>query len=183
MILTDEQALRVKCVDVLPEEVEDIKAKLENELDLSAKRGRPGIGLAAPQIGIPKKMAIVRLKDSSSGKEYNLDLVNATINKGYDLQLFQGEGCLSFPDRVETTKRYNEIHVLDNMVEPKQFVATGLLAVVIQHECDHYRGVLLPDVAIQKIEKQQEKQAFKVRPNDPCPCGSNKKYKKCCKVS
>lgn len=172
MILTDEQALRMECTDVLPEEVAEIREKLEKELKASAERGMPGIGLAAPQIGIPKRMAIVRLKD------YKIDLVNATIAKKFDLQLFDGEGCLSFPGRIETTKRYNEIHILDNMGEPKQFIATGLLAVVCQHELDHTRGVLLPDVALSTVEKPKGKQ--KVRPNDPCSCGSGKKYKKCC---
>jgi len=172
MILTDEQALRIKCTDVLPEEVAELREKLEKELKASGERGMPGIGLAAPQIGIPKRMAIVRLNN------YKVDLVNATIAKQYDLQLFDGEGCLSFPGRLEKTKRYNEIHILDNMVEPKQFIATGLLAVVCQHELDHTRGVLLPDVAIKQIEKPQGKQ----RPNDLCMCGSGKKYKKCCKI-
>ena len=171
MILTDEQSLRIKCTDVLPEEVDEIRNKLEKELQNSADRGRPGIGLAAPQIGIYKKMAIIRLG------EHKIDLVNATIGEAFDLQLFEGEGCLSFPDRTETTKRYGEIHILDNMVEPKQFVATGLLAVVCQHELDHTKGILLPDVAIKNVEKPQVKR--KVRPNDPCWCGSNKKLKKC----
>ena len=169
MILTDETALRTKCIDVLPEEVDDIRSKLEHELKLSGEMGRPGIGLAAPQIGIYKKMAIIRLQDLS------IDLVNATISKGFDLQHFKNEGCLSFPDRTETTNRYNEIHVVGNMVEPSQFVATDLLAVVIQHETDHYNSILLPDVAIKEKRAQ-----LKVRPNDPCSCGSGKKYKKCC---
>lgn len=168
MILTDEQALRIKCTDVLPEEVNDIRESLEKALKQSDMDGRPGIGLAAPQIGIPKRMAIVRVG------EHKIDLVNATIAKSFDLRQFNGEGCLSFPDKVENTMRYNEIHILDNMVSPHKLIATGLLAVVCQHELDHTRGVLLPDVAI----KQEIKN--KIRPNDPCFCGSKKKFKRCC---
>ncbi len=44
--------------------------------------------------------------------------------------------------------RYREVYVVDNLVEPYSFIATGLLAVVIQHELDHLNGILLPDVAI-----------------------------------
>jgi peptide deformylase len=171
MILTDEKALRVECTDVLPEEVDDIRKKLEYELEESGKRGSPGIGLAAPQIGIPKRMAIIRLD------KYKIDLVNATIHKSYDLSLFEGEGCLSFPGRTETTKRYNEIHIIDNMVAPEKFIAKGLLAVVIQHELDHTQGILLPDFAIKKVKKSQKS---KIRPNDKCPCLSGKKAKRCC---
>ena len=170
MIVTDEEALRVKCEDVLPEEVDELRDKLEKALKQSALDGAPGIGLAAPQIGIAKRMAIVRLGD------YKIDLVNASIGEGYDLDYFDNEGCLSFPGRTEKTKRFKEVHILDNMVEPKRFVATGLLAVVCQHELDHTRGVLLPDVAIEQTVVKK-----KVRPNDPCSCGSGKKFKKCCK--
>ena len=171
MILTDEQSLRIPCTDVLPEEVGEIREKLEKELDLSGKRGQPGIGLAAPQIGIPKRMAIVRLN------EYKIDLVNATISSGFNLSIFNGEGCLSFPGRSETTKRYQEVHILDNMVSPEKMIVKGLLGVVCQHELDHTKGVLLPDVAI-KIPTNKLKK--KLRPNDPCLCGSGRKYKKCC---
>ena len=170
MILTDEKALRIKCSDVLPEEVDEIREALEKELEQSAKAGRPGVGLAAPQIGIPKRMSIVRIDN------IKIDLVNASIDKAFDEVIFENEGCLSFPGRVERTKRFREVHILDNMVEPRGFIATGLLAVVCQHELDHLRGVLLSDVA---IPVEPEKKSKKLRPNDPCWCGSKKKYKKC----
>lgn len=169
MIITDEKALRVKCEDVKPEEVDELRIALENELKASAERGSPGIGLAAPQIGIAKKMAIVRFEDKA------IDLVNAKIEKSFDLVEFDGEGCLSFPGKIVKTKRYQEVHVV-NDVEPRRFIATNVLAVVLQHELDHTIGVLLPDVEIKKetfIKK-------KIRPNDLCPCSSGKKYKKCC---
>jgi peptide deformylase len=172
MILTDEKALRVKCEDVKPEEVDDIREALEKELKASENRGVPGIGLAAPQIGIPKRMAIIRFDD------FSIDLVNATIGKGYDELIFDNEGCLSFPGKLSKTRRYNEVHILDNDVEPHRFVATGILAVACQHEINHLDGILLPDVEIKSDKNVISKN--KTRPNDPCICGSGKKYKKCC---
>lgn len=166
MIITDESVLRVKCVDVLPDEVDSLRIQLEKELKLSGDRGSPGIGLAAPQIGIAKRMAIVRLGNAS------INLVNAVITEKYDEMIFEGEGCLSFPGKVLKTRRFNEIHVI-NGCDPQRFIATGLLAVVTQHELNHLEGILLSDVEIKEIKK-------KVRPNDLCPCGSGKKYKKCC---
>lgn len=147
MIITDEKLLRVECTDVLPDEVLPLRQKLEEELELSFKLGRPGIGLACPQIGIAKNMAIVRIP-TGRGASYDVDLVNCRIAEFYDQAEFDGEGCLSFPDMVVKTLRYKEIKVVDNLVEPHAFVATGLFAVCIQHELDHLRGVLLPDLEI-----------------------------------
>jgi len=147
VIITDEKLLRVECKDVLPEEISSLREKLEAELQRSFELGRPGIGIAAPQIGIAKNMAIVRIP-TGTGMSYSVDLVNCRIEKSYDQKIFNGEGCLSFPNMTVKTMRYNEIKVVDNAVEPKQFVATGLFAVCIQHELDHLRGVLLPDLAI-----------------------------------
>jgi peptide deformylase len=147
VIITDEKLLRVECEDVLPDEALSLRKKLEAELDMSFRLGRPGIGLACPQIGIAKNMAIVRIA-TGTGMFYNVDLVNCRIAESYDQAEFDGEGCLSFPDMVVKTLRYKEIKVVDNLVEPHEFVATGLFAVCIQHELDHLRGVLLPDLDI-----------------------------------
>ena len=171
MIITSEKELRVKCENVKLEEVDELRAKLEEELLASANRGMPGIGLACPQIGIAKRMAIVRVSESLA-----VDLVNAKRLSSYDKQLFDGEGCLSFPGVYKKTMRPQEIHVI-NDVEPKSFIAKGLFAVAIAHDLDHLEGKLLPDFALKSVEKK------KVRPNDPCFCGSNKKYKKCCGIS
>jgi len=171
MIITDEDALRVECVDVLPEEINSLREALEKELKRSADLGSPGLGLAAPQIGIAKRMASVRYD------KFNIDLVNCKISKGFDKTLFEGEGCLSFPGVFVKTYRYQEVHVVENAVEPSSFIVRGMLAVVCQHEINHYNQILLPDVAI--VEKVNKK--HKLRPNDPCSCGSGKKYKKCCK--
>jgi peptide deformylase len=177
MIITnDEAALRVKCEDATIEEVGPIIALLEQELEHSAKLGRPGIGLACPQIGIAKNVAIVRIDNL-----YKVNLVNCRIKEGYDKTLFKEEGCLSFPNRVEDTMRYQEICVVDNLVEPYSFVAAGLFSVVVQHELDHLNGILLPDIALAKSALPTTK--YKLGPNDRCLCGKfdpPKKYKKCC---
>lgn len=173
IIINDENALRVKCEDVLPEEVGALIATLEAELANANRLGKGGIGLAAPQIGIAKNIAIVRL-----GKGMDLDLVNCKIIHGYDPSTFVDEGCLSFPGRVEQTTRFQEVHIGNNLVYPYTFVATGLVSVVCQHELDHLSSTLFMDRAIPKITPIVVKK--KDRPNDPCSCGSKKKHKKCC---
>lgn len=169
MIITNnEQLLRIKCVDVLPDEIGPLREALELELANSARLGRPGIGLAAPQIGIAKKMAIIRV----GSKELDIDLINCTLAHGYDEAIHREEGCLSFPGRVEDTMRYQEVHLVGNLIYPQAMILTGLMAVCAQHELDHLNGILLPDKALPKS-------TMKVGPNNLCPCGSKMKYKKC----
>ena len=152
-----------------------MKQLLENELLRSAQSGRPGVGLACPQIGIYKKMAIIRM-----GSELEINLVNATIKKGYDQFLHRDEGCLSFPDRTEDVLRFQEVYIVENLAGPENMILTGLPAICAQHELDHLNGVLLPDRAVKKPK-------VKAGPNQPCPCGkinpeTNQpvKFKKCC---
>lgn len=147
MIITDESLLRVQCSDVTLEEIGPLRQALENELIRANRSGTLGIGLSAPQIGIAKKMAIVRITDGRN-RIYSVDLVNCRINCGYDKTFFEKEGCLSFPGREVRSLRYQEIYVVDNLIEPFSFIATGLPAVCIQHELDHTLGILLPDIAI-----------------------------------
>jgi peptide deformylase len=174
MIITNnEEALRVFCQKVAPAEVNNLISTLENELNYANRLGKGGIGLAAPQIGIAKNIAIIRL-----GNGVDLNLVNAKLEKGFDPALFTEEGCLSFPGRVEDTTRFQEVYITNNLVEPHSFIATGLLSVVCQHELDHLNSVLFMDHKIVKAVPAISKK--KVGPNEPCICGSNKKYKKCC---
>jgi len=144
MIITNESLLRVECEDVLSSEIDDLRLKLDQALDWSNKNGHPGVGLACPQIGIAKKMAIIRVDD------IKIDLVNAKITEKYHQFEFDGEGCLSFPGRYEKTLRHQEIVVEGNLAWPSRFIATGFVAVVIAHEQDHLNQILLSDIAIKR---------------------------------
>ncbi len=174
MIITfNEEALRVKCEPVTLEEVGSLIETLEKELDYANRLGKNGVGLAAPQIGIAKDIAIVRLP------KMNFNLVNARLIQGYDPAVFTDEGCLSFPGRLENTTRFQEVYIANNLVEPHSFIARGFAAVVCQHELDHLSQKLFMDHSIPK-PVPVIRQTKKVGPNEPCICGSGKKYKKCC---
>jgi peptide deformylase len=171
MIITNnENALRVKCEDVSLDEVGELIDLLQNELNHSNSIGNRGIGLAAPQIGIAKNIAIVRL-----GNGIDVNLINSKIINSYDATIFRDEGCLSFPGRVEDTTRYQEVHIVNNLTYPNSFIARGLFAVVCQHEIDHFNSTLFIDKVVKPNTLVK-----KIGPNLPCICGSNKKYKKCC---
>ena len=176
MIITDISKLKIKCEDASPEETDNIIKLLETELEDCNKKGNYGIGLAAPQIGIYKKVAIVRIGD------IKVNLVNSKI-LDRKLPIQTEEGCLSLPGIKSKIERYNDILVCNNykfseksIVVPNEFVAFGISAICIQHEMDHWDGVLISDISIVKHNNIQQK----VGPNDKCLCGSNKKFKKCC---
>jgi peptide deformylase len=175
MIITNnENILRAPCEDVTEDEVADLINRLDFELKESNRLGRSGIGLAAPQIGISKKVAIIRF----SGVDINL--VNCRIEKGFDQAKFLQEGCLSFPGRVEDTLRYQEVYIANNLIYPHSFIATGIIAVICQHEIDHLNGKLFMDSAVSKIKLVSAITNVKQAPNDKCLCKSGKKFKKCC---
>ena len=157
IIQNNEDLLRTPCTPVCESEIADLISKLEYELEYSNKIGSPGIGLAAIQIGIPKSVAIVR------SNNININLVNCHISSAFDQAIFKDEGCLSFPGRVENTLRFQEVHVEGNAVYPYRFVATGLSAIVCQHEIDHMNSKIF-------LDNLSLKQKKKIGPNDICPC-------------
>jgi len=130
-IITDLTILRQKSVEALPSEIAEIIADLEDSLDLSK-----GIGLSAVQIGILKKVSIVRF-----GKT-KIDLINAYIIEKDEKFRFIGEGCLSLPYLKVDTTRYNFIKVNNNGTI---FTAEGLEAVAIFHELSHEKGRTILD--------------------------------------
>lgn len=166
MIITDNTKLHTICESASKEESIEIIGLLENELETSNKFGVEGIGLAAPQIGINKRVAIVRIG------HLHFNLVNCTIGDKYNKTISE-EGCLSLPGKFYNIERYNQIVIQDNELgNIIKFSAYGLPAVAIQHEMDHWDGILISDKAI--VEHKT------IGPNMPCPCGKKLKYKKCC---
>ena len=172
IIINNEEALRLKCEDVTLQEVGELRTLLENELNNANRLGKGGIGLAGPQIGLAKNIAIIRLGT------INIDLINCKIANAYDPTFFKEEGCLSFPGRLENTTRFQEVHITNNLVEPYSFITTGLLAVVCQHEIGHLNSSLFFDHIAPKLIPVVNKN--KIGPNDACACLSGKKFKKCC---
>lgn len=130
------------------EEVEQFDAALRELVDDMAETmyAAPGVGLAAPQIGVSKRLFIV---DVATGDEEPSDLrvfINPEIVEADGDTTFN-EGCLSFPGIHEEIDRAERIKVraLDRDGKPFELEAEGLLAIAIQHENDHLDGKLMID--------------------------------------
>ncbi|MFL2679652.1 MAG: peptide deformylase [Alphaproteobacteria bacterium] len=124
-----------------------------------------GIGLAAPQVNIKKRIVVIDLK--VDGVSQPLTFINPVITNFSEEKFINQEGCLSVPEYFADVKRSKEITLewydVDGKVNKKSF--SGLLSICIQHEIDHLDGILFIDhlsslkrkMAIQKIKKSKNK--------------------------
>ena len=112
-----------------------------------------GIGLAAIQIGIPKRIIVIDLAKGEE-KKNPMYFVNPVIkNKNQNLATYE-EGCLSVPNQFAEVNRPStcEVEYLDYNGEKKVLKAEGLVATCIQHEMDHLQGILFIDY-LSKLKK------------------------------
>ncbi|WP_141431236.1 peptide deformylase [Bacillus sp. 03113] len=111
-----------------------------------------GVGLAAPQIGIKKRIAIVDIDDESG----TIELINPEIIKTEGEQT-DPEGCLSFPGLYGKVSRPNYVKIKAQNRKGKSYTleAEGFLARAIQHEMDHLEGILFTSKVIRYIEEEE----------------------------
>ena len=152
-----EQSLSVEIVD------EDLQ-KLMNDM-LETMYAAPGIGLAAIQVGIPKRVIVLDIA-SKDGPRNPMFFINPEIIEKSDNNLTYEEGCLSVPGQFAEIDRPGKCHIkyLDYHGQPKEIKAEGMLATCIQHEMDHLEGILFIDylsklkksMIIKKLSKQNK---------------------------
>jgi len=113
-----------------------------------------GVGLAAPQVGILKRLGVI---DTYEGQP--LVLINPKIVEK-DGEQIGDEGCLSLPGKVAVVKRPNHVvcEALDRDMNPIRVEGEGLLARAICHELDHLDGILYPDVAEEPVRDVEEEE-------------------------
>jgi len=132
--------------------VGDVERALMNDM-LDTMYAAPGIGLAAIQIGIPKRIIVMDISGNENKKEPRY-FVNPVIkNKNKEKAKYE-EGCLSVPDQFAEIERPNtcEVEYLDYEGKKQLLKADGLLATCIQHEMDHLEGILFIDY-LSKLKK------------------------------
>lgn len=134
--------------ETLREMLEFLKNSQDPEIAQKYKL-RPGIGLAAPQIGVSKRMFAAHLTDEHD-KLYSYALFNPKIIR-HSVQMSYlegGEGCLSVDRPVEgLVPRYARITVTahDLFKGDVKLRLRGLPAINFQHEIDHLNGIMFYD--------------------------------------
>jgi peptide deformylase len=125
-----------------------------------------GIGLAAIQVGVPRRLITV---DVSRREDENADrkpmvLINPEILSASGETAIYGEGCLSIPEYYADVERPASVRVAytDRDGARHEIAANGILSVCLQHEIDHLNGKLFidylsklkRDMVIRKFTKQ-----------------------------
>ena len=127
------------------EKVDDSIRKIMDDM-LETMYQAPGIGLAAIQIGIPKRIIVLDISKDPEKKEPMYFINPEKLYTSEDQATYE-EGCLSVPGQFAEIDRPDKCHIkyLDYNGDSKELKAEGLLATCIQHEIDHLEGILFID--------------------------------------
>ncbi|MBT8767352.1 peptide deformylase [Metapseudomonas boanensis] len=145
-----------KPVDV----VDDSVRKLIDDM-FETMYAAPGIGLAATQVNVHKRVVVMDLSEDKSEPRVFINPEFESLTE--EMDQYQ-EGCLSVPGFYENVDRPQKVRIkaIDRDGQPFELIAEGLLAVCIQHECDHLNGKLFVDylssLKRDRIKKKLEKQ-------------------------
>jgi len=146
----------------------NLKTLIEDMVE--TMREAPGVGLAAPQIGLSDRLIVVEYYEHDEDEENEeapkkvWAVLNPEIVKASEEKVMGVEGCLSIPGLVGEVERHEAIQIkgLNRHGKPIKIKAKGWLARIFQHEIDHLNGVLFPDRATrvwrpsQEVEQDQE---------------------------
>ena len=147
----NEKELRNKCVPIMKEKADYVNNLINSMIKLMVDSN--GCGIAAPQVGVNKRLFVAVLDNERIGL-----FVNPTILEHSEETEVDTEGCLSVPEMCGEVERYKKIKV--RYFNGKEIVTEeyeGMNARIIQHEYDHLNGVLYIDKAENIREVQREK--------------------------
>ncbi|RJP54845.1 MAG: peptide deformylase [Anaerolineaceae bacterium] len=145
--------------------------KLQAVIDdmIETMRDAPGVGLAAPQIGLSERLIVVEYYENEEAEEAEDEakrkvwvMLNPEIVKASEEKVMGVEGCLSIPNLVGEVERHEAVQVkgLNRRGQPMKVKASGWLARIFQHEVDHVNGVVFTDRAarvwIPETEEEKE---------------------------
>ena len=136
----------------LRQHAETISKVTQKEVDISKKmiellKTAPGVGLAANQIGILKRIVTVHIQDEEKKMEKTYALFNPRIIVYSKKTVKMEEGCLSLPKQFAEIERPVSIK-LEYMDENNKIIEekkSGFESRILQHEIDHLSGKLFVD--------------------------------------
>ena len=164
-ILTEPNKL-LRQISKTVEKVEDEERKLMDDM-LETMYAANGIGLAAIQIGVPKRIIVMDISKEENEKNPMFFVNPVIIKKNIEKATYE-EGCLSVPNQFAEIDRPNscEVEYLDYNGNKKKLKAEGLLATCIQHEMDHLEGILFIDY-LSKLKKTMIVKKLSKKKNPP----------------
>lgn len=165
--------MTLRTIVTLPEPVLRRKARPVAKFDkdlhtliddmVETMREAPGVGLAAPQIGLSERLLVIEYYEREEDEENEeapkkvWAVINPEIVKASEEMLMGVEGCLSIPGLLGEVERHAEVQVraMNRHGKPMKIKARGWLARIFQHEIDHLNGVLFTDRATRVWQPQQ----------------------------
>ena len=168
--------MAIRTIVTLPDPVLRRKARPVTNFDknlqtliddmIDTMRDAPGVGLAAPQVGISERVIVVEyaepeeVEEGEEPKEVEPKLyvmVNPEIVKASPETVMGVEGCLSIPTLVGEVERAQEIRIkgFNRRGQPMKLKVDGWLARIFQHEIDHVNGVVFTDLATQVWQPEE----------------------------
>lgn len=152
-----EKVLKQKALPVTDFD-QDLQVLIDNMIE--TMYAAPGVGLAAPQVGESKRLAVIDI--SSRDEKFPLLVLVNPVLVSCEGELEFEEGCLSFPEYTAVIKRAEKVVVkaLDREGKAFRIEAMDLLAIALQHEIDHLDGILLID-RISPIKREFFKKRLK----------------------
>ena len=143
ILIAPDPVLKTKATPVAT--VDDRSRRLADDM-LETMYAAPGIGLAAPQVGVLERVVVCDVA-AEHEKPQPLCLFNPGLIWTSGDEAVAQEGCLSIPDQYADVVRPSAVGIryLDRDGKEQELEAEGLLARCLQHELDHLDGVLFTD--------------------------------------
>ena len=144
IVLHPDARLKKKSVEV--ESITDALIKLAEDM-METMYDAPGIGLAAPQIGVLERLIVMDCAKKEDEEPDPVIMVNPTIIASSEENSVYEEGCLSIPEHFAEITRPEFVQVewidLGGKQHSEEF--NGLKSTCVQHEIDHLNGKLFID--------------------------------------
>ncbi len=127
------------------ERIDDDLLRLADDM-LATMYDAPGIGLAATQVGVLRRMFVMDVARDDAPKEPMVLINPEIVALGAEMRLHE-EGCLSIPEFYAEVERpaSARIRYIDRDGKQQERLFDDLRATVVQHEVDHLNGVLFID--------------------------------------
>lgn len=160
LVQVGEEVLRQRARELSAEEIRSQKIRELIEMMHETLRDAPGVGLAAPQVGVGIQLAVIEdLPEYSKAMTpeqiaererkpvpFHV-IVNPKLTPVGDEKVEFFEGCLSVSGYTGLVARYRQVRVecLDEHAKPRTIEASGWYARILQHEIDHLNGTVYVD--------------------------------------